>query len=116
MFFTAVKIFQISFSSNIIAPDEYSTELMSNISDGQDFILDSWHVPMAWVNPCISRDPSAEDRIIMIWRMLDSKKRDKVGYMWLSSNFTVSKNPDMIGEWRYCNRHQYSFIRFNLSL
>ena len=59
-------------------------------------VLKNFHVPHSWVNPSMLRDPEFPNRIVMIWRMPDKGKHDKVGYMWLDTNFTIVKPKDMI--------------------
>ena len=83
--------------TTIVGGNEYSVELMWNISERQSFIVDYWHIPDTWVNPSMVRDPVDPQKIVIIWRMLDNRKRDKIGYMWLDLNFTVIKHHDMIG-------------------
>ena len=85
-------------SGAAVAGNRYSSESLWNISERQPFVLDAWHIPDTWVNPSMVKDPTDSKKIVIVWRMPDKRKRDKVGYMWLDLNFTVLKCHDMIGK------------------
>eukprot|EP01036_Dinobryon_divergens_P034109 gene34109-44072_t len=70
---------------------------------GKTFVLDTWLVPHAWVNPSMIFDPDDGEKIVMVWRMPNTKRRDKVGYFWINStNWKSFRSKDWIGpgKWR----------------
>mmetsp|Transcript_30287 Transcript_30287/g.41672 ORF Transcript_30287/g.41672 Transcript_30287/m.41672 type:complete len:382 (+) Transcript_30287:32-1177(+) len=82
----------LTFSQN------YSTEHFQKMVESQTgFVLDAWKVQHAWVNPSMALSPSEPNKIIMVWRMPDKGRHDKMGYMWLNfSTWEVIKKKDMI--------------------
>jgi hypothetical protein len=70
-------------SLNADFEEEYSTQLdkFLIISSKQKFILSSWKIPKAWMNPSISVDPDDPTTIIIVWRMPDKGRRDKIGHL-----------------------------------
>ena len=83
-------------------PNEYTVDNLMSASRRQEstgFIIDNFQLTDSQVNPSIVRDPGlirADDKIIMIWRMPDRLRRDKVGYNVLDSSFKRVKANDMM--------------------
>lgn len=89
----------ISIGTADYVPDGYNIEQFFNMSDRQKhFVLKAWKLEQAWQNPSIVHDPLYDNRTMMVWRMPDKHKQDKIGYMWLDfPSFNIIKNKDMIG-------------------
>ena len=52
--------------------DNYTTTRFADMADRQtDFVLDTWLVPQAWVNPSMVLDPAGNNKVVMVWRMPD---------------------------------------------
>jgi hypothetical protein len=65
------------------------------------FVLDTFKVTHAHLNPSMVVDPTNTSRVIFIWRYMDKGHHDKVGYNWLDRNsFQEIKNPDYVGKYR----------------
>lgn len=83
-------------------PLKYSLEKLWNISNRQSYIIDTWKVPYAWINPSITRHPNNSNVAIMIYRIPDPKKKDKIGHLQFEMGFKVIvKKPDMLGKKKY---------------
>ena len=83
--------------------DNKMNSFLSMCGRGRTFVLDTWSLPDAWVNPSMIFDPEDHERIVMVWRLPDTvrpiyqlsiffkrcfffqKRRDKVGYFWINS-------------------------------
>ena len=85
----------------IISPPQKNYDLshLRNISLTQtNIVVDAWFQGEAWVNPSMIIDPNHRHRVVMVWRMPDKGRHDKIGYMWLDPRtWTISKKKDMIG-------------------
>ena len=82
-------------------PEEYDKHLQAFLDRGtqQKFHISTWKVHDSWVNPSIIMDPSNKNNVIMVWRMPDKGRKDKIGYMWLDRKFwNITKPKDMIGK------------------
>ena len=80
-------------------PQKYTLDRLWNISNRQQFIIDTWMVPHAWVNPSIVRHPNDSEVAIMIYRIPDKGKRDKIGHLQFDIPFKkIVKKPDMMGK------------------
>lgn len=80
--------------------DEYQIQQFADMADRQkNFVIDTWRIPKCWMNPSMTIDPDDHSKVVLIWRMPDKGKRDKVGYLWLNrTTMEPTKNKDMIGK------------------
>ena len=78
---------------------EYNIEPFLQMCDRQrSFFLTTWKIDQAWVNPSIIRDPDDYNKSIMVWRLPDKGRHDKMGYMWMDSlTWKIIKNKDLVG-------------------
>lgn len=81
-------------------PSDYNVDQFLKMAENQKgFVINAWKVEHAWVNPSIIHDLHNDSKVIMVWRMPDKGRRDKIGYMWLDfPGLNIIKNKDMIGE------------------
>ena len=64
---------------NATFDDEYRIDTFLNISLQQKIILNAWKIPTGWVNAGMALDPNNKNNVVVIWRMPDRSRRDKIG-------------------------------------
>lgn len=80
-------------------PDYNIDHFLQMAERQKHLVLNTWKVEHAWVNPSMIHDPVNNSKIIMVWRMPDKGRRDKIGYMWLDfPGLNIIKPKDMIGK------------------
>lgn len=95
-FFLFLRLWGLQASS-----DSYNIDALLKFAANQEgrLVVKTWKVNHAWLNPSVSIDPENYDRVIMIWRMPNKGKLDKIGYFWLNRTTLDSyKKKDMLGQ------------------
>lgn len=61
---------------------DYSLSDFRKMGDRQvSFVLDTWLVPNAWMNPSMILDPVEQTKLIMVWRVPDLVIINNIHYM-----------------------------------
>lgn len=102
---------KIAFSSICLAANsdgysekKYNKELYEYLERGkrQNFHVMTWRVKDSWINPSMTIHPDDPNTVLMVWRMGQLSKKDKVGFQLLDRTYwNITKKKDMIGSTAY---------------
>ena len=77
-FFSLLKlvIFSTLIDEDIYTASSHKMSIFLGMCERQRiFVLDTWLVPHAWVNPSMIFDPEDGEKIVMVWRMPNTVRR-----------------------------------------
>jgi hypothetical protein len=97
-----IGFFSIFISTTIFSADfesEYNIEPFLQMCERQrSFFVTTWKIDDVRVNPSMIRDPENDNKSVIVWRLPDKGRHDKIGYMWMDSRtWKSTKNTDLVG-------------------